>query len=199
MKSIEMVAKTLDDTGHFGGWNLDICWHRVSLTFTNEPPSRRRHALTFGNVQFPLVIAHCSPAAASRQRVPRSPVAAKPPPSKLAVRHAGAEGGSLSCPTNRLTRHAAVSPHGGCTAKDGCDAVRWGGGAQDGGAGWRRVLQTLRKSLTKVEVAGYVPASIMLYPTDFEGIELAVASVTAIEHLSLPALLSRSSCQRSRG
>jgi hypothetical protein len=35
-----MVAKTLDDTGHFGGWNLDISWHRVSLTLykrTTEP------------------------------------------------------------------------------------------------------------------------------------------------------------------
>jgi hypothetical protein len=37
MKSIEIVAKTLDDTGHFGGWNHEIYWHRVSLTFTNEP------------------------------------------------------------------------------------------------------------------------------------------------------------------
>ena len=73
MKSIEMVTKTLDDAGHFGGWNLEIFWHHVSLTFTNEPPSHRRHALMFGNVQFPLVIAQCSPAAASRQRVPRSP------------------------------------------------------------------------------------------------------------------------------
>ena len=27
MKSIEIVAKTLDDTGHFGRWNLDISWH----------------------------------------------------------------------------------------------------------------------------------------------------------------------------
>src|SRR6478609_576027 len=26
MKSIEMVAKTLDDTGHFGGWNHEIHW-----------------------------------------------------------------------------------------------------------------------------------------------------------------------------
>ncbi len=58
MKSIEMVAKTLDDTGHFGGWNLDISWHRVSLTFTNEPPSHRRQ---------------CAHVAASRQRVPRGP------------------------------------------------------------------------------------------------------------------------------
>ena len=48
------------------------------------------------------------------------------------------------------------------------------------------MLQTLRKSLTKIEVAGHVPGSIVLHPTDFEGIELALASVTAIEHLSLP-------------
>lgn len=48
------------------------------------------------------------------------------------------------------------------------------------------VLQTLRKALTKIEVAGYALGSIVLHPTDFEGIELALASVTAIEHLSLP-------------
>jgi DNA-binding CsgD family transcriptional regulator len=66
MKSIDMVAKTLDDTGHFGGWNLDISWHRVSLTFTNEPPSHRRQ---------------CAHVAASRQRVPRGPCQRKRPTS----------------------------------------------------------------------------------------------------------------------
>ena len=35
-----MVAKALDDTGHSGGWNHEIHWHRLSLTFTT--------ALTFG-------------------------------------------------------------------------------------------------------------------------------------------------------
>jgi hypothetical protein len=36
MKSIEMVAKTLDDAGHFGGWNHQIFWHRVYLTFAHR-------------------------------------------------------------------------------------------------------------------------------------------------------------------
>jgi Phage capsid family len=48
------------------------------------------------------------------------------------------------------------------------------------------VLQTIRKSLTKLETTGYVPGSIWVNPNDFEGVELALASVTAIEHLSLP-------------
>ena len=48
------------------------------------------------------------------------------------------------------------------------------------------VLATIRKALTKLEVAGYSPASIVLHPTDFEGVELALSTVTAIEHLSLP-------------
>jgi hypothetical protein len=48
------------------------------------------------------------------------------------------------------------------------------------------VLHTIRTSLTKFEVAGLKPASIVLHPTDFEGIELALSSTTAIEHLSLP-------------
>ena len=48
------------------------------------------------------------------------------------------------------------------------------------------VLQTVRKSITKLEITGYAPAAILLHPNDFEGIELALSSVTAIEHLSLP-------------
>ena len=31
-RDLEMVAKTLDDTGHFGGWNHEIFW-RVSLVY----------------------------------------------------------------------------------------------------------------------------------------------------------------------
>src|SRR5262249_4315712 len=38
MKSIEVMAKTLDDTGHFGGWNQQIFWHRVYLP---SPTARR--------------------------------------------------------------------------------------------------------------------------------------------------------------
>lgn len=48
------------------------------------------------------------------------------------------------------------------------------------------VLQTVGKSLTKLEVAGLEPGAIVLNPVDFEGIELALASTNAIEHTSLP-------------
>jgi HK97 family phage major capsid protein len=48
------------------------------------------------------------------------------------------------------------------------------------------VLATVRKGITKLEVAGYSPSAIVLHPSDFEGIELALASTSAIEHLSLP-------------
>ncbi|RIT73430.1 phage major capsid protein [Mycobacteroides abscessus] len=47
-------------------------------------------------------------------------------------------------------------------------------------------LVTLRKSLTKIETAGYTPAAIVLAPGDWEGIELAISSQNAIEHMSLP-------------
>lgn len=48
------------------------------------------------------------------------------------------------------------------------------------------VLQTLRKSLTKLEVQGYEAGFLLLNPTDWEGVELALSSTNAIEHLSLP-------------
>jgi hypothetical protein len=48
------------------------------------------------------------------------------------------------------------------------------------------VLQTVRKAITKLEITGYAPAAIVMHPTDFEGVELALSSVTAVEHLSLP-------------
>ena len=48
------------------------------------------------------------------------------------------------------------------------------------------VLATLRKGLTKLEVSGYAASSIVLHPTDWEGVELALSSTNAIEHLSLP-------------
>jgi hypothetical protein len=53
------------------------------------------------------------------------------------------------------------------------------------------VLTTLRKGLTKLETAGYPASSIVLHPTDWEGVELALASSNAIEHLSLPYDASR--------
>ena len=48
------------------------------------------------------------------------------------------------------------------------------------------VLQTLRKSVTRLESNGYPPATFVLHPSDWETTELAVASVNAIEHMSLP-------------
>jgi HK97 family phage prohead protease/HK97 family phage major capsid protein len=48
------------------------------------------------------------------------------------------------------------------------------------------VLQTLRKSITKLEANGYPVGSIILHPLDFEGLELALASTNAVEHMSLP-------------
>ena len=48
------------------------------------------------------------------------------------------------------------------------------------------MLTTVRKSLTRMETQGYTPASIVLNPTDFEGIELALSTVNAVEHMSLP-------------
>ena len=48
------------------------------------------------------------------------------------------------------------------------------------------MLATLRKGITRLEVAGYTAAAYVLHPTDWEGVELALTSTTAIEHLSLP-------------
>jgi hypothetical protein len=48
------------------------------------------------------------------------------------------------------------------------------------------VLTTLRKGITKLEMAGYTPRAFALHPTDWEGAELALSSQAAIEHLSLP-------------
>lgn len=47
-------------------------------------------------------------------------------------------------------------------------------------------LQTLRKGITKLENAGYNASAFVLNPTDWEGIELSLSSVNAVEHLSLP-------------
>ena len=48
------------------------------------------------------------------------------------------------------------------------------------------VLMTLRKGITKLEVAGYSPAAFALHPTDFEDVALALSAQNAIEHLGLP-------------
>jgi HK97 family phage major capsid protein len=48
------------------------------------------------------------------------------------------------------------------------------------------VLTTLRKGITKLEQNGYTASAFVLTSADWEGVELALASQTAIEHLSLP-------------
>ena len=48
------------------------------------------------------------------------------------------------------------------------------------------VLATLRKGLTKLETAGYTAGAVVLHPSDWEGVELALSSTNAVEHLSLP-------------
>ncbi|MDG5772368.1 phage major capsid protein [Mycolicibacterium fortuitum] len=48
------------------------------------------------------------------------------------------------------------------------------------------VLETLRKSVTKVEVLGYVPAWFLLHPTDWEALELMLLTQEAIDYRSLP-------------
>jgi hypothetical protein len=47
-------------------------------------------------------------------------------------------------------------------------------------------LVTLRKSLTKLEASGYYPGYFVLTAADWEGIELALSSTNAVEHLALP-------------
>ena len=45
------------------------------------------------------------------------------------------------------------------------------------------VLATLRKGVTKLQVAGYAASAYVLHPTDWEGVELALSSTNAVEHL----------------
>ena len=40
--------------------------------------------------------------------------------------------------------------------------------------------------MTKLEVAGYSPAALVVHPTDWETVELALSSVNSVEHMSLP-------------
>lgn len=48
------------------------------------------------------------------------------------------------------------------------------------------VLQTLRKTLTKLEVVGLMPSAFILHPTDWEALELLLTSEDAVEYRSLP-------------
>ena len=48
------------------------------------------------------------------------------------------------------------------------------------------VRAVLRKSLTTIETQGYEPGFLLLNPSDWEGVELALASTNAVEHLALP-------------
>lgn len=48
------------------------------------------------------------------------------------------------------------------------------------------ILVTLRKSLTKLEANGYTPSAIVVDPLDWETLELALATTTAIEYNGLP-------------
>ena len=48
------------------------------------------------------------------------------------------------------------------------------------------VLQTLRKSLTRLEGNGYPPAAFVLHPNDWESVELALLTTPAIEYQALP-------------
>jgi hypothetical protein len=47
-------------------------------------------------------------------------------------------------------------------------------------------LATLRKGLTKLEIAGYAAGLLVLHRLDWKDMELARASSNAVEHLSLP-------------
>jgi HK97 family phage major capsid protein len=47
-------------------------------------------------------------------------------------------------------------------------------------------LATLRKSLTKLEISGYEAGFFLLHPTDWEGIELALASTNAVDYQGIP-------------
>ena len=47
-------------------------------------------------------------------------------------------------------------------------------------------LTVLRKSLTKLETAGWEPSALVLHPNDWETVELALATTNAVEHLALP-------------
>jgi hypothetical protein len=45
---------------------------------------------------------------------------------------------------------------------------------------------TLRKALTKLEIAGYQASGIVISPTDWESVELSSSTINAMEHHALP-------------
>lgn len=45
---------------------------------------------------------------------------------------------------------------------------------------------TLRKAMTALETSGYTASAIVLHPSDFETIELALSTTNAVEHQGLP-------------
>lgn len=45
---------------------------------------------------------------------------------------------------------------------------------------------TIRKAMTALETTGYTAHAIVLHPSDFETIELALSTTNAVEHLGLP-------------
>jgi HK97 family phage major capsid protein len=47
-------------------------------------------------------------------------------------------------------------------------------------------IETLRKSITLLEVAGHQPLAALLHPTDWERVELLLTSTTAVERQGIP-------------
>ena len=45
---------------------------------------------------------------------------------------------------------------------------------------------TLRKAMTALETTGYTASAIVLHPSGFETIELALSTTNAVEHMGLP-------------
>ena len=48
------------------------------------------------------------------------------------------------------------------------------------------VLQTLRKSMTKLEVVGHVPSAFVMHANDWEALELLITAADAINYQGLP-------------
>lgn len=48
------------------------------------------------------------------------------------------------------------------------------------------ILETLRKTLTKLQAVGLTPAGIVLHPNDWESVELQLSTTSAVEYGGLP-------------
>ncbi len=48
------------------------------------------------------------------------------------------------------------------------------------------MLETIRKAVTKIEVQGHSPSAIVMNPLDFESVELALSTTTAVQYQGLP-------------